>query len=133
MIMALTDIPKRFPLATLFGSLILVGAAGSVATGSDLANQLMSTVASAVVSRALLLGVIPDLARWRAPAVSTVRLAAGVVAVGALRAICCISHLLSLRKGLCRQRMLRATVEISLFLRFRRRSWRPFALTAANG
>ncbi len=88
--MALTDIPKRFPLATLFGSLILVGAAGGVATGSDLANQLMSTIASAVVSMALLLGFIPDLARWRAPAVSTVRLAAGVVAVGALAAICSV-------------------------------------------
>lgn len=88
--MALTDIPKRFPLATLFGSLILVGVAGGVATGSDFANQLMSTIASAVVSMALLLGFIPDLARWRAPAVSTVRLAAGVVAVGALAAICSV-------------------------------------------
>lgn len=90
MSMALTDIPKRFPLATLFGSLILVGAAGGVATGSDLANQLMSTIASAVVSMALLLGFIPGLARWRAPAVSTVRLAAGVVAVGAFAAICSV-------------------------------------------
>ena len=90
MTIALTDIPKRFPLATLFGSLILVGAAGSVATGSDLANQLVNTVASAVVSMALLLGLIPDLARWRAPAASAVRLAAGVVAVGALAAICSI-------------------------------------------
>ena len=39
---------------------------------------------------ALLLGFIPGLARWRAPAVSTVRLAAGVVAVGAFAAICSV-------------------------------------------
>lgn len=80
----LTDIPKRYPLATLVCSLLLAVAPGAVASDSSLIAQLTATALSAVVALMLLSVFVPRLVRWRMPDAPSMLFAAALAAVGAV-------------------------------------------------